>query len=429
MDKPKLEVSVGMSRKWDAREAGKEVARNTIEKLSMPPDFFLLFSTIHYEKHGGFQEFLNGVWDILPEGTPLVGGTVAGFMNSSGCFTRGTTALAVSYPNMDVAVGIGHKTKKNPAKAAKECADMIKKGLEKSRYEKNILIDLISGGVTFQIPFLGRRRVFRDMPGFLTNATVRLSSYLFSKGPGREEEVLEELSNYLDDYFILSGSCMDDNLFLNNYQFFNEGVLENSIVSIGIKTDLNFNIERDHGLSETNKKFRITKLSSDKRFIYKINEKPAVEELLKLMSWPDSYITEQLLHSRTLYYPLGFIYNDEIAIDVIALISGNSLCTVHQIKDKDLYILSAGGKELVKAVDNCLQPFSEYTPSLGLIFSCGIRLDTLGSQVYRVHEKLLNYFKETPFLLTYVTGEGVVKPKENLKYGNDTFNLSVFWKN
>jgi hypothetical protein len=31
-------------------------------------------------------------------------------------------------------------------------------------------------------------------------------------------------------------------------------------------------------------------------------------------------------------------------------------------------------------------------------------------------------------LLTYVTGEGVIKPKENLRYGNDTFNLSVFWR-
>ena len=80
----KLKASVGLSRKWDAREAGREVARNTIEKLSHPPNFLLLFSTIHYEKHGGFEEFLNGVWDVLPEGTPLVGGTVAGFMNKNG---------------------------------------------------------------------------------------------------------------------------------------------------------------------------------------------------------------------------------------------------------------------------------------------------------------------------------------------------------
>jgi hypothetical protein len=59
--------------------------------------------------------------------------------------------------------------------------------------------------------------------------------------------------------------------------------------------------------------------------------------------------------------------------------------------------------------------------------SCGIRLDTLGSMTYRVHEKLTSYFKEKPFLLGYVTGEGIHKPQQKIRYGNDTFNLSVFW--
>ena len=83
-----LKAGVGLSRKWDAREAGREVAESALEKLDgEKPKFFLLFSTIHYEKYGGFQELLNGVWEVLPEGTPLIGGTVAGFMNNYGCFT------------------------------------------------------------------------------------------------------------------------------------------------------------------------------------------------------------------------------------------------------------------------------------------------------------------------------------------------------
>jgi len=78
--KQEVDAAVGMTRKWDAREAGREVARNTIKQLNSPPNFFLLFSTIHYRDHGGFEEFLNGVWDVLPKGTPLIGGTVVGFM-------------------------------------------------------------------------------------------------------------------------------------------------------------------------------------------------------------------------------------------------------------------------------------------------------------------------------------------------------------
>ena len=51
VEESSLEVALGMSRKWDAREAGREVAREVIQKLKTPPSFFLLFSTIHYEKH------------------------------------------------------------------------------------------------------------------------------------------------------------------------------------------------------------------------------------------------------------------------------------------------------------------------------------------------------------------------------------------
>ena len=90
-EKEKFEAAVGISRKWDAREAGREVVRSTINKLNKPPDFILLFSTIHYEKHGGLKEFLKGVWDILPKETPLIGGTVYGFMNEYGCYASGST--------------------------------------------------------------------------------------------------------------------------------------------------------------------------------------------------------------------------------------------------------------------------------------------------------------------------------------------------
>jgi len=144
-----------MSRKWDAREAGREVAREVIQKLKTPPSFFLLFSTIHYEKHGGFEEFLAGVWDVLPKGTPLVGGTVAGFMNEYGCYSRGAVALASSYVNIDVAIGSGKNTKKNPEKAAKECAHAILNGLKDSKYDESFLFQLVSGATIPHFPGVG----------------------------------------------------------------------------------------------------------------------------------------------------------------------------------------------------------------------------------------------------------------------------------
>ena len=169
-----LKAGVGLSRKWDAREAGREVALSTLEKLDGEnPKFFLLFSTIHYEKYGGFQELLNGVWDVLPEGTPLIGGTVAGFMNRYGCYTRGVTSLTVAHSQIDVAAGIGLNTKRDPKKAVKNCAEMIKKGLNPSNYNNKFLFELVSGGKIPQFPGMGRRRVIKS--GMTSKIATKLS--------------------------------------------------------------------------------------------------------------------------------------------------------------------------------------------------------------------------------------------------------------
>lgn len=184
-----FEAAVGMSRKWDAREAGREVAESTIRKLHQPPDFFLLFSTIHYEKHGGFQEFLNGVWDVLPEGTPLVGGTAAGFMNNYGCYARGACALAVSDPKMQVTIGVGHNTKRNPRKAARQCIEMMKK----QDVTPDFYLELISGPIIPTFPIIGKQTVIKSKAfgGLMKNMVPLL--WKSNMGTDRADEVLEYL--------------------------------------------------------------------------------------------------------------------------------------------------------------------------------------------------------------------------------------------
>ena len=222
MIEEKLEVAVGMSRKWNAREAGREVAETAIRQLHEPPSFFLLFSTIHYEKHGGFQEFLNGVWDVLPKGTPLVGGTVVGFMNNYGCYTRGASALAVSYSNMDVSIGIGHNTKKNPNKAAENCTRNILKKFKESNYKESFVFQLVSGPTMPHFPGFGSGFILKGkVRGSLASRLIEISTKILQKGIGREEEVLERMSKSMEHTHIMSGSSSDDMKLSKNYQFFN----------------------------------------------------------------------------------------------------------------------------------------------------------------------------------------------------------------
>ena len=417
-------AGVGLSRKWDAREAGREVAETALEKLDgEKPKFFLLFSTIHYEKYGGFQELLNGVWEVLPEGTPLIGGTVAGFMNNYGCFARGATALTVAYPNMDVAIGVGQNTKRNPRRAGRDCANMIRDKLKETKFPHKFILDVISGGIVPQIGDLGRRKVIRGVSSKVALSLLNISLTTLQTGVGREEEVLTEFTKYFDDWYVLHCSSMDDGKAISNYQFFNKEVGTNMIVAMGVCTDTDVDISSCNSLSVI-KTFKVDKLSKDGRIIHRINGKPAAQEFLNLLGWPEEYLDEQLF-KRTFFYPIGFKKEGKWFAEIIGIIAENSIVVLHKIEDKNMAILSASGENLMEAVKKSLSMLNVRKPSIGIISTCEGRLEALGPQIFIVREELLKYFGEAPFIALYCGGEAIKKPNCEVEYNNVTFSPLV----
>jgi hypothetical protein len=425
--KSEVETAIGMTRKWDAREAGREVAETAIKNLTRPPDFFLLFSTIHYDKHGGFQEFLNGVWDVLPKKTPLVGGTVTGFMNNYGCFSRGASALAVSYPSMDVAIGVGKNTKRNPHRAAKQCADMIQNSLKESPYKNKFLLNFISGPVMPSIPGMGQKKYIRS--GFLSKFALQalsLSQVLLQKGLAREDEIFEKTVQQLPDYHMILGTSMDDYRGMKNFQFFNNKILTNAVVNLGVATDLDLDVCTTHGMKETKRNFTITKLGAGHHAICKINDKPAVPELLRLLDWPEGFLTEETMLHTILYYPISLKRNGRAVPVVMPVIMKDSIVVPCIIDDGEVSILTVNGKNLINAVKENLQYFDGIQPEFGLLSTCVTILQTLGDKTYIIQQELLNHFKNKSFLLFYSPGEGTYSPTKDITYANMSFNTAVF---
>jgi hypothetical protein len=423
----KIETAIGMTRKWDAREAGREVAETAIKNLTRPPDFFLLFSTIHYEKYGGFQEFLHGVWDVLPKETPLIGGTVTGFMNNYGCFSRGASALAVSNPSMDVAVGVGKNTKRNPHRAAKQCAEMIQNSLKESPYKNKFLLNFISGPVMPSIPGVGQKKYIRS--GFISNfalQTFSLSQTLMQKGLGREDEIFEETVQQLPEYQMILGTSMDDYKGIRNYQFFNDKILTNAVLNLGITTDLDLNVCTTHGMKDTDLHFTITKLGAGNHAICKINNKPAATELLRLLDWPEGFLTEETMLHTILYYPISLKRRGRKVPVVMPLIMKDYIFVPCIIDYGDVSILTVNGKDLINAVKENLDFFHNIEPEFGLFSTCITILQTLGHKTNMLHEELCRYFKDKSFLLFYGAGEGTYSPTTDITYANMSFNTVVF---
>ncbi|MCX6666519.1 MAG: hypothetical protein NT038_10775 [Euryarchaeota archaeon] len=428
--KSSVEATLGFSEKWDAREAGREVAESAIQNLTEPPNFFLLFSTIHYEKYGGFKNFLDGVWDVLPKGTPLIGGTVAGFMNNYGVYAQGATALAVSCPDMDVAIGYGKNTKRNPKEAVMHSVNMIKNDLKSSPHNNRFLFNFVSGTSVMQIPGQGNKKVVDS--GFMSKFVMLafgMSQYLFQKGFGREDEIFEEIIKKLPKYYMLLGASMDDYKAIKNYQFFNNNIFTNSVVNIGISTDLNFDVCTTHGMTETDKKFEITKLSRNKHIIHKINNKPAVAELLRLLDWPEGFLTEKTMMHRILYYPISLRRHGRDVPAVMAGILKESIITPCALDDGEVTVLTVSGKNLIQAMSKNLDFFKEMQPEFGLFSTCITIFETLGYKTNILRDELLRYFNEKPFLMFFSPGEGTYSPAKNITYANMSFNTVIFGHN
>ena len=427
MVEKKLEAAVGMSRKWDAKEAGKEVARSTIEKLSTPPDFFLLFSTIHYEKYGGFQEFLNGVWDVLPKGTPLVGGTVAGFINHQGCYTRGTTAIAVSNSNMDVAVGMGRNTKRNPKKPAKECSYMIKQGLSKSNFSNKFVFSLISSSLVLDLPMIGNKKVIKSK--IFSNFLIKffpIVNRVFQKGAGREDEVFEIIKDELAEFDGIFGSSMDDMNFLRNFQFFGDKIYQNSIVSLGFSSPIEFDVGSFTGMYETNKKLKITKKLYKNRVIKSFNNKSATDEYISAIGCGEGYLTDSTIYDVAPYFPIGYTKDGKVVAEVVPYYLGKSIMTSYKNDNDDLSILSVSGKQLLKAVDEAFGASGMKEKKFALMVSCATILYTLGNKVYDVQRIIKKEMGEEPFLLLYTGGEGSFD-KNSIYIGNETHTQATFF--
>jgi hypothetical protein len=397
MIEPKFEASVGMSRKWDAREAGREVAETAIQKLSRPPDFFLLFSTIHYEKYGGFQEFLNGVWDVLPKETPLVGGTVVGFINNYGCYTRGAVGLAMSSPNMNVVLGLSRNPKRNPKKAAKNCAQSVKKQNKKSDF----FLEFISGPIIPTFPIVGKQTVIKsNVMGKVMKSALPIL-WKSNMGTDRADEVLDSLSRNIDCPLI-GAVCLDDGKLLRNYQFFNNQVLKNAIILAGISGDINPELQTITPLVPRGNTITFS-VKKDRRLVTKINGKEATTELCRLLGWDKKNIREvERFYSQAFYYPFCYHKEGKIHAVMLGLLLGRNVYFANKIESNTLELFGLTGK---KIISDCRNIFSKKSKLIyGVI--CETYVETLGGEIYKIKEIIDKSADE--YLLLFSGGESII---------------------
>ena len=416
-----LKVCVGTSRQWKGMEVAAELW-SKIKKESPDPKFILLFATIDYKDE--FKDILSHL-TLEFKNTSLVGGTVAGFINHDGCYTRGVTVLAVDYPNMDVAVGIGNNTKRSPEKAGSECSKQIKEGLKNSKWKNGFIFSFIAGLEIPKMPGMEGGVIKSRTVTKLVKGGMGITQFLMQKSVGREEDVLDQVTRELPDFGMIHGSTIDNVKMGKNYQFCGKEILTNAVVCLGIKSDLNFDSGFGNGAKQ-NIKFDITEISKNNQIVSKINGQPAPSEYSRLLKKPEDLIFDSKYYvKRFPYFPCGMFQGNKLLLRAFGLVMSDSMMSMSKVHKGDVFTVSITGKSMIESVKDILSPMGK-NPDFGFATECAIRLMTLGSDIEKTRSNMKAFFKEKPFLVIYVSGEAVKKPNDEYFYMNESFAMTVF---
>jgi hypothetical protein len=200
------------------------------------------------------------------------------------------------------------------------------------------------------------------------------------------------------------------------------------LITVGFSTNKAVSVNSNFGLVETARKFEITKTSVFDLFIEKINNKPASTEILSVLGWPPYFIEDSAkILRKTFYAPIGYLVDGKRYISMMAFIFGTGVVVSPKVRSKNACIMTASGRQIIDAVDQNLIDTKNKDLLFGLITSCIVRLETLGSSGYAVHSKLLEHFGEKPFIQIDVVGEDVYTKELGAKRIANSFNTAIFY--
>lgn len=424
-DEKAFKVSIGTSKQKNAYDAGCEVIQKTLKKINNKPDFIMLFCSEDYEDNGGLKNFLKGVHEYLSYDIPVVGGTICGFLTNEGCFARGAVALAVSYPNMNISIGYGKNTKRNPKKAAKNCLKKLKPNLSK-KFEHKILFTFISGTKNPKIPGIKDTSLISSkILANLSLILLILIEKILNKGFGKEMQVLDYITKDIPDYNLIHGSVTSGAPYLRNYQFYNKKIFKDSVIILALESDITFDLDFTTGTSETEKKIKITKFSKDKKIIKEINNGKPYFEFLKIMNWSEKEIADRKWTDIAVRYPIVYKKNGKLLNRPHLMVLGDFFGCVARIEEENAFI---GKLEAEKIINSTYDVLRYNTPSFGFFSACFSVRDFLGIKIFKVQDILNNYFNKKPYLVLFVGGEAIYKPDDALYYNTESFASTIFYE-
>lgn len=376
----------------DPSAAGKEAVSDAIQDLDKEAHLVVAFASAKYDQ----EKLVQGMNEARGNAT-LVGGSAAGEITSYATTFENVVAMAINAPNIKFNVGYGTGAGADSNKAGADAARAVLDGAG------------------------GKIDLFIMIPEGLT---------------GNGSAIVRGAQSVLGENFPISGgSAGDDYLFKKTWQYFNDQLLTDSVLGIGLSGDFAFGFGVRHGWEPVGLALKVTK--SEGAVLKELDGQPALKIYQDYFGKEAEELIREPIARMAYTYPLGMSVegSDELLIrdPVIASEKGEITlageipqgATVRlMIGDRDKAIAAAKD-----AAQTALVQLQGKKPQVVVMFNCMARNRLLGVRCNEENEVVQNVFgSEAKMIGLYTYGEqGPLLGKKGTPayFHNETMNLLV----
>lgn len=377
----------------DPRAAGKEAVSNAIQDLGgKEPHIIFAFSSIKFDQ----QKLVEGMNEARGS-TTLVGCSAAGEITGQATTFESIIAMAIHAPDIKFSVGLGSDVG----------ADSDKSGAQSAK----AALDAAGGKID----------LFMMLPEGLT---------------GNGSAIVRGVQSVLGEKFpITGGSAGDDYLFKKTWQYYNDKLLTDSVVGVGLSGDFAFGFGVRHGWEPVGLPLKVTK--SEGAVLKELDGQPALKIYQDYFGKEAEDLVKEPLARMAYTYPLGMsvegskellirdpvIANDKGEITLAGEIPEGTTIRL-MIGDRDKAISAA--KDAAKTAISQLEG---KTPKVIIMFNCMARNRLLGVRCHEENEGVQGVIGGDAKMIGFYTyGEqGPLLGKKDTKsyFHNETMNLVV----
>ena len=307
--------------------------------------------------------------------------------------------MALDADNIDFVIGVGLGTDKDSYAAGMAAAKEVK---EKSTKELSLLMTFLDG--------------------------------LAENGAAVVRGLQEVLGKNLP---IVGGSAGDDFLFKKTFQYYNDRIMTNAVISIGFSGEFIFGVGVRHGWEPVGLPMKVTEAKGSR--IIKVNNRPALSIYEDYFGKKAEELIKEPIAKMAYTYPLGMSVkgSEELLIrDVVIANEQGEITCAAEIEEGSEIRLMLGEEERAilaarEAAKQALSQLNGVEPKAIFVFNCMARKKLLGINVKNEIDAIQDVLgKDVPLIGFYTYGElaplaGEIGPKCHSVFHNETMTLMV----